>query len=187
VPSIGQALSAVIPGTTNNKLLACVAPRCRINANNSKGAPTPAITATQLKLTIARSDQGIVSEPANGAQRASTRVDAASSTDASEAGPAGMSNRPCNIVPLTRPTNPSNVHKSAATLGGRPSRSASVITTPSTPSNTPNHCRADKRSQRNAALSAATASGEEHAMRAVVAAGHADRERDVERAELERK
>jgi hypothetical protein len=58
VPSIGQALSAVIPGTTNNKLLACVAPRCRINANNSKGAPAPVITATQPKLTVDANGSG---------------------------------------------------------------------------------------------------------------------------------
>jgi hypothetical protein len=164
LPRIGHAPSAVTAGTTNNRLLACNAPRCRINVNNNKGAPTPAITATQVKLAMARNVHGIVSEPANGAQRASTKVDTASSTEASEAGPAEIGNRPCNMVPLTRPTKPSNAHKRAATLGGRPSRSPSVTTTPSTPRQTPNHCRADKRSYRNAALIAATASGEEQAI-----------------------
>jgi hypothetical protein len=70
-----------------------------------------------------------------------------------------------------RPPRPSSVQAGAASPDGSPTRSAKLTATPITPSAIPTHCHGPRRSQRNPALIAATSSGEEHAIRAVVPAG----------------
>jgi len=171
VPSTGQDASAVTAGTTKRRLLAAVAPWRRISANSSRGEPTPVTSASQPKAPSAWPVGGIATDPASGAQTASTTAPAATSTAAVAAWPASVRIRACSPVPQTSPARPTSAHSSVPTDGGRPTRSARVTATPTTPSATPDHCTAESRSQPASAPIVATTSGAEQVISAVVPAG----------------
>ena len=81
-----------------------------------------------------------------------------------------MATRDWSAVPPASPASPATAHSSDARLGGRPTLSASVTRTPTTPRQMPSHWAGRSRSQPDAAPIAATASGEEHAISEVVPA-----------------
>lgn len=110
------------------------------------------------------------SEPSNGAQTAITTAAAASWVAADAKGSPMSPSRPWSAVPAVRPTSPRRVHPSAPVDGGRPTRSESVTTTPSTPIPMPSHWMGRRRSHPRAVPITATSRGVEQAMRAVVEA-----------------
>jgi hypothetical protein len=142
VPSTGHAAIAVTAGTTNNRLLVAVAPRCRINANIRSGPPTPVTSVSQSMDPTACALSGTLSDPDSGARTAIGAAPPSTSSVAIEPGPASTPQAPVEQRPGSqahqteqRPAEVDQVRRAAHPVGqgqddpGEPQRDALPLAT----------------------------------------------------------